>query len=60
MRARDFARIRKRLFQTRREAAAALGVTKACISHWENGTRPVSKMAQLFIMELEKNLATRR
>ena len=49
MTAHQFAKKRKKLFDTRAEAAEALGVTKGAVGHWENGIRPVPLWAIRFL-----------
>jgi DNA-binding transcriptional regulator YiaG len=33
-------------YETRREPAEQIGVTRSCIQHWEYGRRPIPKYAE--------------
>lgn len=55
MHATKFKRLRKKLGLSLRGMAERLGVTHPCIAHWENGRRPIPKMAEKLLAVIEKN-----
>jgi DNA-binding XRE family transcriptional regulator len=54
MTARQFSTRIKRFWRTQQEAAAALGVTRGAIGHWELGRRPVPKSIVKFLECIEE------
>jgi len=46
----EFKELRLKLgYETRRELAEQMGVTRSCIEHWEYGRRPIPKYAEKLI-----------
>jgi len=50
----QFTKIRKGLFRSQLQAAEALGVCQAAISHWELGRRPVPETIVKLLEYLER------
>jgi len=49
---REFRQLRKHLGLSQAQLAAAMGTTKASVSRWEAGERPISELVGRFLMLL--------